>query len=163
MRQLRKPLQRASHRPEPFYSHYSSVQIMYSVFGILHDIYTFNLCITLLCITLVPHNIWHIVNLLMILSLGYCVEFCKFTHFCVGFLWILQFPPSLQKHAIMCIGYLKLPIDVKECVIVCAHGAQQWTGIPSRVFSCLVLTVPGIGSRSIMILTRIKHLQEMNG
>lgn len=38
---------------------------------------------------------------------------------------------------------------------MCVHGAQQWTGILSRVYCCLLPSFFLIGSWAFMILTRI--------
>lgn len=43
----------------------------------------------------------------------------------------------------------------------CVHGASQWTNIPIRMYSHLVPSVPGIGSRSFRALTRIKWFPKM--
>lgn len=33
---------------------------------------------------------------------------------CMGFFWVLQCPPTSQKHADSWIGYAKLPLDANE-------------------------------------------------
>lgn len=45
---------------------------------------------------------------------------------------------------------------------MCAHGALQWTGVPSGVYSCLVPSVLGIGSGFTVALSRINHLLKQN-
>lgn len=45
------------------------------------------------------------------------------------------------------------------CVNVYMRGALRWTGIPSRVNSCLVPSGPGIGS---VTHNRVEQLLKMN-
>lgn len=47
-------------------------------------------------------------------------------------------------------------------VNVCMHGALQWTGIPFRMHSLLVPSVPGISSGFTSTLTGINPLLKMN-
>lgn len=60
-------------------------------------------------------------------------------HVCVGFLWLLCFPPTSQKHACWWIGCSKFSLSMNVCV----------SDVPSRVYSCLRSSIPGT-------LTRIK-------
>lgn len=58
--------------------------------------------------------------------------------------FVCLFHPTLQKHAGMWIANLKLPLGVNEYMNVYVHGALHWTIVPSRVYSCVMLSVPGI-------------------
>lgn len=62
-------------------------------------------------------------------------DYCQYgvSHTCfpcvyVVFLQVLQFPPTIHKHAGM-IANAKFPIGVNVCV----NGACQWTSVPSEV------------------------------
>jgi len=44
-------------------------------------------------LALLPHSAR---ALCLIPTLGDCVKFSRFPHVCVGFLWVLRFPPSLK-------------------------------------------------------------------
>lgn len=48
----------------------------------------------------------------------------------VGFLWVVLFPSTSQKHAFRWMGYTKLPIGVDECANVCAWCMMWWTDVP---------------------------------
>lgn len=41
--------------------------------------------------------------------------------------------------------YAKLSLGVNECVNVCVHAALYWTGVPSKVYFCIVPGVPSTG------------------
>lgn len=58
------------------------------------------------------------------------------------FFWAPWLLLTSQKHASGQIGDSKLPLGVKERVNVC--GVLPWTGIPSRMCSRLVPSVPGL-------------------
>lgn len=98
-----------------------------------------------------------------ILISGYCLlKVYMFYQHSWSFLLILQFPLISQNPDCRSFGYFKLPCGVNVCVRVnvygCEHCALQYTGIPSRVYFHLVLSVPGISSGSTVILTRIERL-----
>lgn len=57
------------------------------------------------------------------------------------------------------IGYTKLAPRY-ECVNV--HGTLWCTSVPSKVYTCLMHSVPRVGPRYTMTLTRIKFLWKMN-
>lgn len=42
----------------------------------------------------------------------------------LGILWVLRFPPPVQRHAGKQIGYVKHPLSVNECVCVCWGGGR---------------------------------------
>ncbi|KAL6459840.1 hypothetical protein MHYP_G00315990 [Metynnis hypsauchen] len=76
-----------------------------------------------------------------------CVEFACSPRVCMGFLWFLRFPPTVQRHAVRPIGHAKLPLGVSECVIVyVCLSALQWTGDLSRVYPAFHPMTAGIGS-----------------
>lgn len=56
-------------------------------------------------------------------------------------------------------GYSKLPPSVSVYV----HGTLWWTGLPSRVYSHLMLGVPGIDSRPNHDPDQDKVITKMNG
>lgn len=88
----------------------------------------------------------------LILSSGFCPSgFACSPQVHVASHQVLQFLLTSPKQAGRCLGCLKNEPKVWMCV----HGALQWTGIPSRVYSCSSLIVPGIGSGFTAILTRI--------
>lgn len=95
-------------------------------------------------------------------------EYLSFTGFpsvSTGFLQALWFPPTSRNMQVGGMPTIKLPLGVNECVVVCVHGVLRWTGVPSRVYSGLRASVPGIGSGSRLwdsILTRLKRLLNMN-
>lgn len=68
----------------------------------------------------------------------------------MGFVQVFRFPPTAEKYASRWISYTKLPLGVKENV----HGALQWTGSPSVVYSCLMDSVHRISPRAIATLSR---------
>lgn len=53
-------------------------------------------------------------------------------HVLVGFVWALQFPPTLQKPAYGLIVYPKTPLGMNECVYVCMHVALWLAAIPGH-------------------------------
>lgn len=61
----------------------------------------------------------------------------------------------LNNKQLLTFGYVKLQSFEM-------HGVLWWTKIPFRLYSCLRGTFPGIGPRSTMTLTRLKHLLKMN-
>lgn len=63
---------------------------------------------------------------------------------------------SFQKHTGRCIVFVKLALGVNACVKVCMHCALGWTGISSRLCSCLMLSVPGTGFEFTSTLNRLK-------
>lgn len=85
------------------------------------------------------------------------VEFFMFSPCVRGFPPVLQLLPTSQKHASRLNGCAKLPLVVKECVRVCIVPCDSF-----RACFCLMPIVPGIGSSSTTILTRIKQLLKMN-
>uniref|UniRef100_A0AAR2L8C7 Glutamate receptor n=1 Tax=Pygocentrus nattereri TaxID=42514 RepID=A0AAR2L8C7_PYGNA len=60
---------------------------------------------------------------------------------CVGFLQVLRFPPTVQRHAVRPIGCAKLPLGVSDCL-----SALRWTGVLSRVYPAFRPMTAGIGS-----------------
>lgn len=46
-------------------------------------------------------------------------------------------------------------------VLMCVHGALQWSGVPNKVYSRLTPSVPGVDSGSTAALIRIKRLLRM--
>ncbi|KAL6455456.1 hypothetical protein MHYP_G00360850 [Metynnis hypsauchen] len=76
-----------------------------------------------------------------------CVEFACSPRVCVGFLWVLWFPPTVQRHAVRPIGHAGLPLGVSVCVIVyVCLSALRWTGDLSRVYPAFCPMTAGIGS-----------------
>lgn len=73
-------------------------------------------------------------------------SFTHSAHFCVGLLWVLQFPPTCQQ--------TRLQVD-RLCVWIFVHGVVRWTGIPSHLRPTV------IGSGSTVTLPRIKRLLKM--
>lgn len=74
----------------------------------------------------------HLTSTDLVLTSGYClVSFAGSSTVCVGFLWILRFPPTIQKHATRRSGYSNLPLSMHESVNVCVHFALSCPGIPS--------------------------------
>lgn len=69
-----------------------------------------------------------------------------FSYVCVGFLWF---------------GHSNLP-PVEQGVNGCMNVCAWWTGILSCVYSYLMTSVPAIGSRCTMKLTRIEWLLKKN-
>lgn len=68
---------------------------------------------------------------------------------------LLGFPPTSLKDASRCTSDYKLPLGVKECVIVCVHGMASNQGC---FYSCLTPIVLERGSRSTATPTSIKKL-----
>lgn len=54
------------------------------------------------------------------------------------------------------------PLAENEGETMCAHDALRWTGVLSRVYSCLVPSVPRICSRSAVTQPMIRRLLKMN-
>lgn len=61
----------------------------------------------------------------------------------VGFIRVHWFPPSAKEHAVY--WWLK---SAARCELACECRASRLSGATSRVCSCLVPIVPGIGSRA---------------
>lgn len=72
-----------------------------------------------------------------------CVEFSMCT---------LRFPSTSLKHARMWTGDSKLPLGMKKHVYGFVHIVPKWLGVPFRLYSCHVPSVPEIGSRSTVTL-----------
>ncbi|MEQ2270583.1 hypothetical protein XENORESO_002119 [Xenotaenia resolanae] len=75
------------------------------------------------------------------------MEFACSPHVCVGSLWVLQHPPTVQKQA--CLVNLALGVSVCVCVCtcmvvypVCVCVALRWTGDLSGLYpaSCPMTT-----------------------
>lgn len=64
-----------------------------------------------------------------------------------GFFSFLLLPKNML---ISGLDILKLPIDMNECVNVHVYDFLQRTGVPSKVYSHVMLSVPGIGSESVV-------------
>lgn len=63
---------------------------------------------------------------------------------------------SFRKHTgLDRIVFVELALGVKARVKVCMHCALGWTGIPSRLCSCLMLSVPGTGFEFTSTLSRL--------
>lgn len=71
--------------------------------------------------------------------------------FSLGFLVSSHFP---KKHACKWTGYSILPLGVAEWVNGCVNGGLPWTGIPARIYSQLMSSVPKVDS--MVLLSRIK-------
>ncbi|KAL7855588.1 hypothetical protein AOLI_G00191920 [Acnodon oligacanthus] len=54
---------------------------------------------------------------------------------CVGFLRVLRFPPTVQRHVFRLIGHAALPLGVSVCAIVCVCPAMDWRSVQG--VSCL--------------------------
>lgn len=63
-----------------------------------------------------------------------------------------RFPPMSQKHT----GTWTPGVNV------CVHGSRWWTGFLSRVYSCLVTSVPMLSCGSTVNLTKMTWLLKMN-
>ncbi|KAL6463953.1 hypothetical protein MHYP_G00283440 [Metynnis hypsauchen] len=72
-----------------------------------------------------------------------CVEFACSPRVCMGFLRVLRFLPTVQRHAVRPIGHARLPLGV--IVYVCL-SALRWTGDLSRVYPAFRPMTAGIGS-----------------
>lgn len=70
--------------------------------------------------------------------------------------------PLSQINASWWFSYAKLPPSVKVCKCMRVHGAFRWTGIPFRMDSYLMPSVPGTVSRFTEILTRINWLLKVS-
>lgn len=84
------------------------------------------------------------------------VMFCAVLSSLCIYVGFMGFPFS--KHASNWIGYAKLRLSVNMSVFC----TLWWTGIQSRVYSCLSPSVPGTDSRSTMTLISIKLLVKIN-
>lgn len=73
----------------------------------------------------------------------------------MGFLSVLQFPPSSYKHSVVKMGILNCPKRVNGCL----HGAWWWPCITSRMYSGFTSCVP---KDRIPIHRRMKQLLKMN-
>lgn len=78
------------------------------------------------------------------------------SHVLPMFVWVSSGFCQNKTHANRLIGCAKLPLGVNLCE--CVHGALQWPGLPSRVYSHLTPNVSGIGSRSIVTVMRITEV-----
>uniref|UniRef100_A0A3B3Y7H5 Vascular endothelial growth factor C n=1 Tax=Poecilia mexicana TaxID=48701 RepID=A0A3B3Y7H5_9TELE len=59
---------------------------------------------------------------------SFCMDFACSPCACVGFLWVLRFPPTDQKHDCQVIGLSKLSLGVCVCMVVCLCAALRQTG-----------------------------------
>lgn len=91
-------------------------------------------------VTLLPHSSQVASS---IVSSRYCL--CGVSYSLPMSMWDSSLPETSRW-----ISYAKLPQ-----MWLCVHGAMWWTGVPSKVDSCLMLHhVPGMGSTAILIMIK---------
>lgn len=94
-------------------------------------------------------NIWRIASQCFCARLTVYVEIHTwYPWVCAGFLGILCFPPTSQKHASRWTGYAQLCLTVKV----------QWTCIPPKICPCLIPSVVGMDFRATPTVSRMKFI-----